>query len=176
MERTDVKRKSTCLETKICPRCGAELYADMNVCYGCLYDFSRGALRTPNIPLSLLAEEDGPEDTVNLAAAVAEPLTERVGMMMRTSSVDMWIAVSDEGVSIGRAPENDVVLHSPAVSGRHLSITPTPDGMEVSDLNSTNPARYHGREIHGRVIVSYGDTIDVCGCILTMTGPAIDAY
>ncbi|MDM8270353.1 FHA domain-containing protein [Thermophilibacter provencensis] len=176
MERANAMRASGCFETKVCPRCGAELYADMNVCYGCLYDFSRDAPRPPRAPLSLLVGEDGPEDTVNLAAAAGEPLTERVGMMMRTSSVDVWIAVSDEGVSIGRAPENDVVLHSPAISGRHLSIVPTPDGMEVSDLDSTNPARYHGREVRGRVIVSYGDTIDVCGCILTMTGPTIDVY
>lgn len=26
--------------TKSCPRCGAILFADMDVCYGCLYDFS----------------------------------------------------------------------------------------------------------------------------------------
>ena len=27
--------------TKVCPRCGETLFADMDVCYGCLYDFSR---------------------------------------------------------------------------------------------------------------------------------------
>lgn len=27
--------------TKVCPRCGQELFADMDVCYGCLYDFSK---------------------------------------------------------------------------------------------------------------------------------------
>lgn len=26
---------------RTCPRCGAKLFADMNTCYGCLYDFSR---------------------------------------------------------------------------------------------------------------------------------------
>lgn len=26
---------------KVCPRCGQALFADMDVCYGCLYDFSR---------------------------------------------------------------------------------------------------------------------------------------
>ena len=29
------------LGTKICPRCGEELFSDMDVCYGCLYDFTR---------------------------------------------------------------------------------------------------------------------------------------
>ena len=27
--------------TKTCPRCGEVLFADMDVCYGCLYDFAR---------------------------------------------------------------------------------------------------------------------------------------
>lgn len=26
---------------KTCPRCGAKLFDDMNVCYGCLYDFEK---------------------------------------------------------------------------------------------------------------------------------------
>ena len=28
-------------QTKICPRCGELLFADMDVCFGCLYDFAR---------------------------------------------------------------------------------------------------------------------------------------
>ena len=31
--------------TKVCPRCGQLLFKDMDVCYGCLYDFSRDAKR-----------------------------------------------------------------------------------------------------------------------------------
>ena len=42
-----VRNESVEYETKICPRCGAKLYADMNVCYGCLYDFSRNASTIP---------------------------------------------------------------------------------------------------------------------------------
>ena len=29
-----VRNESVEYETKVCPRCGAKLYADMNVCYG----------------------------------------------------------------------------------------------------------------------------------------------
>ncbi|MBM6774265.1 FHA domain-containing protein [Olsenella profusa] len=93
-------------------------------------------------------------------------------MLVRTSSVDLWVPVGEEGVTVGRSPENDVVLHSPAVSHRHLRLVPTPDGMEVCDLGSTNPARYRGREVRERVVATYGDSLDVCGCVLTMTGPA----
>ena len=57
---------------KTCPRCGARLFADMDVCYGCLYDFSKepsgmggrldggsGADRRPETAASGGAEEAG---------------------------------------------------------------------------------------------------------------------
>jgi hypothetical protein len=37
--------------TKLCPRCGEELFDDMCVCYGCLFDFSKeGARPRPRPP------------------------------------------------------------------------------------------------------------------------------
>lgn len=40
------------LGTKVCPRCGETLFADMGVCYGCLYDFTRKSPRPllPDLP------------------------------------------------------------------------------------------------------------------------------
>ncbi len=29
------------MKTKVCPSCHSTLFADMDVCYGCLYDFNR---------------------------------------------------------------------------------------------------------------------------------------
>ena len=93
-------------------------------------------------------------------------------MLLRTPTVDLWVPVSpDAGCVIGRDPANDVVLHAPTVSRRHLGLVPTPDGMEVSDLGATNPATYRGEEVRGSVVVPYGDSVEVCGCVLTMTGP-----
>lgn len=161
--------------TKLCPRCGSELYDDMAVCYGCLYDFSRdpshgaGEL-VPGAPAGLSGGGQG--DTVDLsrsAAPVPVP-PERTGVFVRTASVDVWVPVGEEGATLGRDPANDVVLHSPAVSRRHLRLAPVPEGMEVSDLGSTNPATYRGREVD-RVVVPYGDAVGVCGCLLVMTGP-----
>ena len=51
----------TGFKTKTCPRCGAGLFEDMDVCYGCLYDFTRDAGRrseNPEFPPDLF-EEDG---------------------------------------------------------------------------------------------------------------------
>jgi len=62
--------------TKVCPRCGATLFADMDVCYGCMYDFSRDPARRDVLVLDapldepdwLLAAGEG-----QLGAAAPEP-------------------------------------------------------------------------------------------------------
>lgn len=158
-------------EKKTCPRCGSELYADMSVCYGCLYDFTRGEGRgEPPLPEPATDEGRGLETAV--LGTVATDEASEVGVRLMTSSVDVWVAVPQEGISLGRDPASDVVLHSPAISRRHLRLVPTSDGMEVTDLDATNPARYRGRDVRGSVIVPYGDSVDLCGCVLTMTGPS----
>ena len=153
-------------ETTTCPRCGSMLYSDMDVCFGCLHSLSQDD-----------AVRGEPERTSALSRRRAEApaergMTEEVGIILRTSVVDLWRGVGTEGVSIGRGTENDVILHSLAVSRRHLQIVPTPDGMEVSDQGAKNPATYDGRKIRGTVVVTYGDEIEVCGCTLVMTGPS----
>lgn len=164
------KNEAAGYRTKECPRCGARLYADMEVCYGCLYDFSREA-SAGRARVTLPTEAVDEDATLDLSGARAGQSTERVGMLMRTPSVDVWMEVPEQGVVIGREPGNDVVLHSRAVSRSHLRLVPTPDGMEASDLGATNPTRYQGRDLRETVVVPYGDTIDVCGCAFTMTGP-----
>ena len=166
-----VRNESVEYETKVCPRCGAKLYADMNVCYGCLYDFSRNASRSERTELPLGVLDESPEETLDLGAGTARMATDRVGMVLRTPSVDLWVSVPAQGVTVGRAPGNDVVLHSHAVSRRHLKLVPRPEGMEVSDLGARNPLRYQGRDVRGRIVVPYGGTLDLCGCLIVMTGP-----
>lgn len=158
-------------ETKTCPRCGAELYADMSVCYGCLYDFSHSEGRSERFLPEPAPAGGVVQETLTMEAQAAHGAGE-VGVLLRSASVDVWVGVPQEGLTLGRGASNDVVLHSPAVSRRHLRLVPTPDGMEVTDLDATNPARYRGRDVRGSVIAPYGDSIDLCGCILTMTGPS----
>ena len=145
--------------TRRCPRCGAELYADMSVCYGCLYDFSRD-----------ISRDVSPERPA--ASSLARRHAGETGVVVRSSALDAWLPVGEEGASVGQDGSNDVVLHSIAVAGCHVRLVPTPDGMEVVDLGSSHHATYRGRPVEGRVIVPYGDAIDVCGCVLAMTGPS----
>lgn len=49
--------------------------------------------------------------------------------------------------SVGRAPENDIVIDSPDVSRRHARLECTDRGVRVHDLNSTNGARVNGEAV-----------------------------
>ncbi len=49
--------------------------------------------------------------------------------------------------SVGRSPDNDIVLDSPDVSRRHARIECNRNGIRVHDLNSTNGTRLNGEAI-----------------------------
>src|SRR5688500_11147853 len=61
------------------------------------------------------------------------------------------LAVAAPVVTIGRAPENDLVLDHPSVSRRHAEVRRTPNGFTITDLGSAN-----GVEVDGRVVARGG--------------------
>ena len=48
------------------------------------------------------------------------------------------IAMDKESISIGRKPDNDIVIDNPAISGHHCKLTMEGGGYYVEDLESTN--------------------------------------
>lgn len=230
--------------TRRCPRCGEMVYADVGVCYGCLFDFSRldgqgGAASVGSAapagavvpaqtadpagsadPAGAMART-GPRAAVPEVTAGADATSGRTeggpnlgqaadvlavigpaegdgagisdtgggalvpadcgelcpgsgdvpGFYLTSASVDVWVPVRPGGSVLGRDPACDVVLHAPAVSRRHAFLRARADGMEVTDLGATNPARFRGEQVDGRLLVPWGQTLDLCGYALTMTGP-----
>jgi hypothetical protein len=71
-----------------------------------------------------------------------------------------------EELSIGRLPDNDLVLEDPSVSNRHARLRWNGDSQtcEVEDLGSSNGTLANGIEVHGptRVydgnVLRFGDT------------------
>src|SRR4051812_4727102 len=53
--------------------------------------------------------------------------------------------VPQQGLRIGRAPENDVVLPDPNISRQHLVVWSTPRGAFLRDLGSQNGTYLGGR-------------------------------
>lgn len=48
------------------------------------------------------------------------------------------IAMEKDSISIGRKPDNDIVIDNPAISGHHCKLTMEGGGYYVEDLESTN--------------------------------------
>lgn len=230
--RTVSRRPSS--ETKVCPRCGARLFEDMDVCYGCLYDFSRAGGRgdvTPPVrdgagaPLredisqgwpadddlvpwddadlwqdvdlgeGLLARDVPPPSPpspsvevspdsqdirtqplvgINKAVKQAFPAhlsssAPRYALRVCSEGLTVCCPVTEDGISIGRGADNDVILGRRTVSRHHVRVFPsTGKGVMVEDQGATNPASIDGVPLQGISALSVGSTLDVCGttCVL----------
>jgi hypothetical protein len=65
--------------------------------------------------------------------------------------------------TIGRAPDNDVVVQDSYVSRRHCAIVVhTGDGFELHDIASKNGTYLNGRRLEGPTKLHPGDEIRVC--------------
>lgn len=62
------------------------------------------------------------------------------------------------GLTIGRAPDNDVVLEDGVVSGRHLRLVPPNTAV---DEGSTNGTLVNGQPMTGRRALRAGDLVQV---------------
>lgn len=174
-------------ETKECPRCGARLFADMGVCYGCLYDFEKGPSCRTADPVRMRGWRGNDGETPGTTARVQEgesrepptldpdatidfgsPGARRKGFAVRVVSRDLEVEcpVFPTGMSVGRDRENDVVIPSRGVSRQHLVLKPTPEGVLVVNQGATNPATVEGRPIVGEELLRPGKTLDVCGTLL----------
>lgn len=57
-----------------------------------------------------------------------------------------------DGLTIGRGLDCDAVLKDPSVSGRHAWVRPTPEGVVLIDLHSTNGCTVNGVEISEEIL------------------------
>lgn len=65
-------------------------------------------------------------------------------------------------ITIGRHPDNNVVINDPIVGRHHLQITQHDDGhFSVLDLNSKNGTFVNGKRIYGEVRLSRSDEIQI---------------
>ncbi len=151
-----------------CPQCQASLRAGARYCPSCGYDMKQpSAAPTPAHPVgagqTLEANapafpSQGPSGG-GLPPASPPPSGAKTRLLDEISSGDNVLVVRYMGggsqryqvnrpdILVGRAPDNDVVISHPAVSGRHLRFDLTPGQFSVADLNSTNGTMLNGRQI-----------------------------
>jgi pSer/pThr/pTyr-binding forkhead associated (FHA) protein len=68
-------------------------------------------------------------------------------------------------VTIGRAPDCDLVLADPTVSKHHLELRRQGSDVRLIDLSSTNGTRVNGLGVRDRVLVD-GDEIRLGATVL----------
>lgn len=184
--------EETTVGTKRCPRCGQVLFDDMEVCYGCLYDFTRerrlggmpqdfvgsdGTL-VSEVPwdLGLPPCELHPEDDASTALVRAARMgIDGDGLCVRiqSESVEVTVPLPVDGLLIGRGSVCDVILHSRAVSRHHVRLVPHGTGALVEDCGSTNRATLRGHEVADSEPMEVGDVLGVCGTLFSLQrGPS----
>ena len=75
------------------------------------------------------------------------------------------VPVGDQPISVGRAPDCDLVLADPTVSKRHLELRRQGADVVVADLGSTNGTRVNGAGIQTRALAD-GDEIRLGATVL----------
>lgn len=161
------------MDTKVCPRCGRRLFADMDTCYDCLFVFREAQEGVPEDDeeaclTEVVPPEAYPEEADATWCPPEEGQAERFCIHLATDVVDVRLPLTECGLLVGRGSACDVVLHAVSVSRRHVRIEPAPGGAVVRDQGSKNRAVLRGQRVEGSARLLPGDTLTVCGSSLTL--------
>ncbi|APD84347.1 ATP-binding cassette domain-containing protein [Mycobacterium intracellulare] len=80
--------------------------------------------------------------------------------------------VTGRAAWIGRALDNDIVIHDVLASRRHAFVTPTPAGPEIRDANSSNGTFVNGVRVTSAAL-SEGDVVTIGNVDLMLRGGAL---
>lgn len=70
-------------------------------------------------------------------------------------------------MSLGRNPDNGIVLGDPSVSGAHATLERVRDGWRLIDLGSTNGTTLNGRRVDSRgVLLRGGERVSLGAIVL----------
>ena len=143
--------------TATCPRCHVPILPNARFCPACGYSMTT----PPPIP---------PPAPAGIPVNAKSPGTQLVSGLDTPELVIRWPGGNEERhqltkstIQVGRAPDNDVVINSPLVSGHHLRLETQTGGMTITDMNSTNGTQINGQRIQPGVplLLRPGDPIRV---------------
>ena len=94
-----------------------------------------------------------------------------------SSQIDRAAAPTAATVTIGRAPENDIVVDDLLVSRHHAELRPRPSGgHELVDLGSSNGTFLNGRRIAAPTALEELDVVSVGRHLFRLLGTELEAY
>jgi len=66
--------------------------------------------------------------------------------------------LADDLVTIGRSPDNTIVINNPSVSSRHAQLQSTGETYQLKDLGSTNGTHVNGKPVT-ETLLSFDDRV-----------------
>ncbi len=161
-------QKSPDNQASSCPRCGTILRLNARFCPNCGLEF---AVQTPikqtvGVPLPAGSIDSSEGKHANQPPARHTQLLSDVsgttGLVVRwMGGASQEYPIIKSNITIGRAPDNDLVINHPAVSGHHIRLDISGAASTVMDLKSTN-----GTQLNGATIPTSTPTIIKPGDIL----------
>jgi pSer/pThr/pTyr-binding forkhead associated (FHA) protein len=76
-------------------------------------------------------------------------------------------------ISIGRAPECDISIPTEEISRRHAQVKPTPDGLLVEDLGSSNGTFINGQSVQSGILKP-GDELRLDAIRFLLVAPGME--
>jgi len=92
----------------------------------------------------------------------------KVTLRFGSNTLGTWEVYDEQPVTVGRAPDNTVVIDNPGVSRRHCRIEKRGDVCVILDLNSNNGTFLNGKKIT-QANLNNGDEIAVGKHVLVFT-------
>ena len=118
------------------------------------------SLATKLTEIRIVPREQSMPNMAAAAATLTEPETGNDCARLLGSDGQI-IAISADGLRIGRMPDNELVLADPKVSRHHAVIVTTPDGFILRDLGSSNGTKVGDTKILESQLLMDGDEIHV---------------
>lgn len=81
-------------------------------------------------------------------------------ILLKNDTVLRDISLSKERITIGRRPQNDIVIKDLAISGEHAAIVTVNGDSILEDLNSTNGTQVNGQPVRKHFLQN-GDVIEL---------------
>lgn len=92
------------------------------------------------------------------------------------SNIGKRYSFGDQPLLIGRGDDCDIAIHDHSVSRRHARLEPTPSGILITDLESTNGTFVNNCPVKFGTVLCDGDYVHVGNCIYRfLAGGSVEA-
>jgi len=147
-----------------CPNCGTENRPGARFCKQCAGRLSPDP--APGGAAPGASHVEGSADAVGPEYPAAPQASPKASLVIQRGSQAGQTFTLHEGTNtVGRAPDNDVLLPEGSVSRHHARIVVRPEGVWIEDLGSTVGTFVNGQRVTDATWLRSGDRVQVGGAV-----------